>query len=47
LPADPREAPLLVADVRRLANVIGWKPSITLEEGLGRTCDWWKAKLEM
>jgi len=45
LPADPQEAPLLVADVRRLANVIGWKPSITLEEGLRNTCEWWRAKV--
>ncbi len=44
LPADPQEAPLLVADVRRLANVIGWKPSISLEEGLRDTCEWWRAK---
>jgi len=43
--ADPQEAPLLVADVRRLANVIGWKPSITLEEGLRNTCEWWRARV--
>jgi nucleoside-diphosphate-sugar epimerase len=47
LPADAQEAPLLVADVRRLANVIGWKPSITLEEGLGTTCEWWRARLDV
>jgi nucleoside-diphosphate-sugar epimerase len=45
LPADPQEAPLLVADVRRLAKVIGWKPSFTLEEGLRNTCEWWRARV--
>jgi len=45
LPGDPQEAPLMVADVRRLANVIGWKPSITLEEGLGTTCEWWRSRV--
>jgi nucleoside-diphosphate-sugar epimerase len=45
LPTDPHEPPILLADVQRLTNGVGWRPSLTLEEGLVRTCDWWKVKL--
>lgn len=31
-----------VPDVSRAAQILGWKPTVTLEEGLGRTYDWWK-----
>ena len=44
LPADPKEPPLLVADVRRLANETGWKPALTLEEGVATTCEWWRTR---
>jgi len=47
LPADPKESPLLVADVRKLANEIGWKPALTLEEGVAKTCEWWRTRLPM
>jgi len=43
LPGDPQEPPLLLADVHRLAGVVGWKPALTLEEGLKKTCAWWRA----
>jgi nucleoside-diphosphate-sugar epimerase len=43
LPSDPTEPPLLLADVRRLASVVGWKPSLTLKEGLAKTCEWWRS----
>ena len=39
---DPNDPPLLVADVRRLRNEIGWRPSSTLLEALPRTVEWWK-----
>jgi len=41
LPAgdDPAE---LSADVRRLREEVGWKPAVSLEEGLRRTIAWWK-----
>jgi len=45
LPSDPQEPPLLLADVRRLAGEIGWKPALTLEEGVARTCEWWRGRL--
>jgi len=44
LTSDAQEPPLLLADVQRLARVVGWKPALTLEEGLTRTCEWWRAK---
>jgi nucleoside-diphosphate-sugar epimerase len=45
LPTDPQEPPLLVADVRRLANEIGWKPALTLDEGVAKTCEWWRTRV--
>ena len=45
LPTDPHEPPLLLADIERLSSLVGWRPSLTLEEGLARTCEWWKARM--
>jgi nucleoside-diphosphate-sugar epimerase len=36
------DPPALVADVRRLRDEVGWKPSLTLEEGIRQTVDWWR-----
>ncbi len=41
-PASKSEQPLLVADVRRLTDELGWQPACTLESGLAQTIDWWK-----
>ena len=46
LPTDPQEPPLVLADVRRLTNVVGWKPSLTLKEGVAKTCEWWRSKIQ-
>ncbi|MEK6544015.1 MAG: NAD(P)-dependent oxidoreductase [Elusimicrobiota bacterium] len=43
-PAKMGEPPLLVADVKRLTQEVGWKPSKTLDGGLAETLDWWKAR---
>jgi nucleoside-diphosphate-sugar epimerase len=43
--AGPNEPPVLVADVSRLRDVVGWKPAHGLDEGLERTVDWWRAEL--
>jgi nucleoside-diphosphate-sugar epimerase len=40
---NPVDPPFLLADVRRLRNEIGWRPSLSLEEGLQRTVQWWRA----
>ena len=31
-----------VPDVSRARDLLSWEPSVTLEDGLGRTLDWWK-----
>jgi len=46
LPTDPQEPPLVLADVQRLASVVGWKPSLTLEEGVAKTCEWWRSEIQ-
>ncbi len=38
----PDEPPLLVADVRRLHDEVGWTPKYDLDTGLEQTIDWWK-----
>lgn len=44
LPAKGDEPGILVADIRRLENVVGWTPSHSLEEGLLATIDWWRQR---
>ena len=41
LPTAPDDPPLLVADVRRLADAVGWRPRHTLATGLDDTIAWW------
>lgn len=43
--APPDEPPVIVADVRRLRDEVGWEPRLTLESGLVRTVEWWRANL--
>lgn len=45
LPAHEGDPPLLVADVSRLRQEVGWSPEISLEEGLKATVEWWKHTL--
>jgi nucleoside-diphosphate-sugar epimerase len=42
-PADS-EVSRLLADNRKAARVLGWSPAVSLEEGLGRTVEWWRCK---
>ena len=42
LPALAAEPPLLVGDVRRLTEEVGWTPQRTLDEGLRDTVNWWR-----
>ncbi len=39
---NPREPPLLVADVSRLSNEVGWLPQFDWDRGLNQTIAWWK-----
>jgi nucleoside-diphosphate-sugar epimerase len=36
----------LCADNRRAAEAVGWKPQISLEDGLTRTIEWIRANLD-
>jgi nucleoside-diphosphate-sugar epimerase len=38
------EPPLVVADVRRLRDEVGWTPSRTLDERLAETLEWWRTQ---
>jgi UDP-glucose 4-epimerase len=31
-----------VPDVSRARELLGWAPTVELDEGLGRTLEWWK-----
>jgi len=39
------EPPLLVADVRRLQEEVGWTPKYDIDSGLDQTIEWWKERL--
>ena len=42
--AAPTDEPaLLVADVGRLRDDVGWRPSRSLDDGLRETVEWWRA----
>lgn len=41
---NPVDPPFVLADIRRLRNEIGWRPSSSLEEGLQHTVQWWKER---
>ncbi len=39
------EPPIIVADVRRLEQEVGWRSTIDIEDGLAGTIDWWRTQL--
>lgn len=39
------DPPSLVADVTRLREEVGWRPRLTVGEGIGQTVQWWRARL--
>lgn len=39
----PTEPPIVVADIRRLREVAGWKPALDLATGIRQTVEWWRA----
>ncbi|AFZ14228.1 NAD-dependent epimerase/dehydratase [Crinalium epipsammum PCC 9333] len=42
VPTSASEPRLLVADVSRLTNEVGWLPKYNLEQGLDQTLAWWR-----
>lgn len=47
LPVPADEPPLLVADVSRLHNAVGWRPKYDLDTGLEQTIQWWKTRMSL
>jgi nucleoside-diphosphate-sugar epimerase len=45
IPSAAKEAPLLVADVTRLSNEVGYVSQFDFETGLMETVNWWKKTL--
>jgi nucleoside-diphosphate-sugar epimerase len=45
VPSRPGDPPLIEADVTRLRDEVGWRPSLTLEQGIRETVEWWKANV--
>jgi nucleoside-diphosphate-sugar epimerase len=45
IPAPANDPPVLLADVRRLRDEVGWTPTRTLEQGLRETLEWWQRSL--
>jgi nucleoside-diphosphate-sugar epimerase len=43
-PTTPGDPPLLVADVSRLRDELGWRPRLRLEEGLSEAVNWWRVR---
>ena len=44
--APVNEPPLLVADVRRLHDEVGWNPVYRNDSGMEQTVQWWKSQLQ-
>ena len=44
IPAREGEPAELVADVTRLRDEVGWTPRESLQDGLARAVDWWRAQ---
>ncbi len=44
LPAAENEPPLLLADVARLRDEVGWSPRYDLTSGLAETINWWRLR---
>ncbi|PWT82850.1 MAG: epimerase [Acidobacteria bacterium] len=42
IPAATNDPPLLVADIGRLRDEVGWTPRFNLEQGLAQTVEWWR-----
>ena len=40
------EVRVLVADYSRLESACGWTPDVDLDEGVARTVDWWRGRIE-
>jgi nucleoside-diphosphate-sugar epimerase len=46
LAVSENEPPLLLADVTRLRDEVGWSPRYDIASGLAKTINWWKLPQE-
>jgi nucleoside-diphosphate-sugar epimerase len=42
--ASPTDPPVLIPDVSRLRDEVGWTPRFSLNDGLATTINWWRAR---
>jgi nucleoside-diphosphate-sugar epimerase len=45
VPQRPGDPEVIEADVTRLRDEVGWRPSVTLEDGIRETVGWWKTSI--
>lgn len=45
LPARANDVPLVLGDPRRMQTDTGWKPRLSLDDGLSSTVEWWRSEL--
>ena len=46
-PTNLQDPPLLLADISRLKDELGWQPSFDIDRGLDETIAWWKDELKL
>jgi nucleoside-diphosphate-sugar epimerase len=47
IPAATNDTPLVIADVKRLSQEVGWLPKFDLDTGLKQTIIWWEKQLNL
>ena len=45
-PTHPADVPATWADISKAENLLGWRPLVSLEDGLERAVEWYKANRE-
>jgi nucleoside-diphosphate-sugar epimerase len=45
VPMNPADPPCIVADPARLFGEVGWRPRVSLDEGLRDVADWWSREI--
>ena len=43
IPAATNDTPLVIADVKRLFDEVGFQPTYNLERGIEETINWWRS----